>query len=408
MQGPTNVNKWPLKELAFVWGGNILSKVMMFAATIYLANQLEVEGFGVFSTAFSIVNYISLALFTGLDTLTTRESASLCPENAWTFSKKLFSFRSKLVNLAVVATALFAFFMGRENREMGFTLLLFGLSFLFQQIYSVNLFYGLEWPGPIAAYFIGGRAVYLFLLFLFVKGPENIFWAAGAFTIAIAVENLFLFFCLFSRFRKREELSLKVPEIKLKPALLLTLLTALLLLHENAPQFLVYLLKGEGEAGLYASSFRLIYTAVTFANLGGFVFLARFIKQSGKSEETVRVSYKKARYSALLLGVAFAAAGYFLSGFVYDILFKTSYQDGVQILKAGIFQMALVPARVLAWQYCIARGKAEKLLWPLLIGVFLSVGISFCCISASGAIGAARGLVCGEAIITLFMLFLAG
>lgn len=397
-------SRWPLKELAFVWGGNVLSKVMMFAATVYLANRLEVEGFGIFSTAFAVVNYISLALFTGLDTLVTRESAGLCPENAWAFSGKLFGFRRKLVNLAVVATALFAFFLGKGSREMGFTLLLFGLSFLFQQIYAVNLFYGLEWPGPIACYFVGGRIIYLALLFIFVKAPGDLFWAAGAFTFAIAAENLFLFFCLFFRYRKRRDDSLDVPEIKLKPALLLTALTALLLLHENAPQFLVYLLKSDGEAGLYASSFRLIYTAVTFANLGGFVFLARFTKQARESEEKARVSYGKARYCALALGIALALAGYFSAGLVYDILFKSSYQEGANVLRAGVFQMALVPTRVLAWQYCLVRGKAGKLAAPLLIGVLLSVGITSYLILQNGAVGAARGLFCGEAVICALML----
>lgn len=394
-------SRLPLSELAFVWGGNILSKVMMFFATVYLANKLEVEGFGIFSTAFAITNYISLALFTGLDTLTTAESAKLSPASVWPYSKELFSVRRKLANLAVILTALIALYMGKGSRDSGFALILFGLGFIPLQIYSVNLFYGLEWSWPIAAYFVGGRLVYLALLFVLVKGSSNLMAAAGAFTAAIAIENIFLFLCLFLRYGKIANRSVPAPKINLKPVLLLTVLSALILLHENAPQFLVFFMKGEQEAGLYASSFRLIYTAVTFANLGGFVFLARFSKDAG--EET----YKKSLLPALVLGILFAAAGYFCADLIYSLLFSQSYAGGALVLKAGIFQMTLVPLRVLAYQRVVAKEKAKSALLPLILGVILSIGLSAYMISLSGAIGAARGLFCGEAVITALMLILA-
>ncbi|MBO4553539.1 oligosaccharide flippase family protein [bacterium] len=394
-------SSWPLSELAFVWGGNILSKVMMFFATIYLANRLEVEGFGIFSTAFAVTNYISLALFTGLDSLTTRESAKLSPETVWPFAKELFHVRRKLANLAVILTALIALYMGKESRDAGFALILFGLGFIPLQFYTVNLFYGLEWSWPIAAYFVGGRLVYLALLFILVKGSSNLMAAAGAFTAAIAIENIFLFLCLFLRYGKISDRSRPAPKINIRPVLLLTLASALILLHENAPQFLIFFLKGEEEAGLYASSFRLIYTAVTFANLGGFVFLARFSKETGEG------TYKRSLLPALVLGLLFAVAGYFFAELIYSFLFSQSYAGGALVLKAGIFQMALVPLRVLAWQRVIAKEKVKSALLPLILGVLFSIGISTYMICATGAVGAARGLFCGEAAITALMLILA-
>lgn len=395
-------SRLPLSELAFVWGGNILSKVMMFFATVYLANKLEVEGFGIFSTAFAITNYISLALFTGLDTLTTAESAKLSPASVWPYSKELFSVRRKLANLAVILTALIALYMGKGSRDSGFALILFGLGFIPLQFYSVNLFYGLEWSWPIAAYFVGGRVVYLALLFVLVKGSSNLMAAAGAFTAAIAIENIFLFLCLFLRYGKKADRSVPAPKIDFKPVLVLTVLSALILLHENAPQFLVFFIKGEEEAGLYASSFRLIYTAVTFANLGGFVFLARFSKESGEG------TYKKSLLPAFVLGILFAAAGYFCADLVYSLLFSKSYEGGALVLRAGVFQMALVPLRVLAYQRVIAKGNAKSALWPLVLAVTASVGLSAYMTSVYGAAGAARGLVFGEAVVCALLLTLAG
>jgi len=391
--------KLPIKELALVWGGNLSSKLMMFVATIYLANKLEVEGFGIYSTVFAITNYISLALFTGLDTYTTRESAGLREEAVWPFAKKLFKVRQKLGDLAVLITAVLALILGRGSRETGMTLILFGLSFLPLQISCVNMFYGLEWPAPIALYFFGGRVVFLALVLLFVKDPGGLYMAAGAFTAAILLENLYLFFRLSSRYSKVAKQGAALPDFKAKPILLLTFLTALLLLHENLPQLFVFLLKGEEKAGLYASSFRLIYTAVTFANLGGFVFLARFSKGNSDS------NYQRSRVYSLVLGIAFAAAGYFFSDFVYSLLYNDSYAGGAAVMRSGVFQMALVPLRVLVWQYILANGRLKKALIPLVLGVLISVGITCWLTAQAGALGAARGLVIGEAVLTALLLF---
>ena len=390
---------WPVKELFTVWGGNLFSKILMFLATIWLANKLEAAGFGVYSTAFAVVNYLSLALFTGLDTLVTRQSAALPEAAVWPFAKKLFSVRRRLTNFAMLVTAALAFFLGKEDASLGMALLIFGLSFLPQQIYAVNLFYGREWPGPVSIYFAGGRILYVALLFLLVKGPSDVLWAASAFGLAIAAENFYLYFTFRSRYGKLADLAVQSLALPLKSVLVLTLLTALLLLHENAPQFLVFLLKGEKEAGLYASSFRLIYTAVTFMNLGGFVFLARF----SKNEKGAENAYRKARIAAMLGGVAAAVAGFFLAPYIYNALFRATYEGGAQILRAGIWQMALVPARVLAFQYLIAKGAGKKLFAPLILGVMLSLALVFYLTWQRGALGASLGLVCGELVITALL-----
>lgn len=399
--------KMPLAQLFTVWGGNILSKLMMFLATIWLANLLREEGFGIFSTGFAAVNYLSLALFTGLDTLVTRQSAALPEGQVWPYAQGLFRLRRRLTNLLMLAIALGVWLFGLKSGQLGLTLLAFGLSFLPQAVYSVNLFYGREWPGPVCAYFIGGRVLYLALIYLLVaRGQGTPAMAALCFTLAIAAENLFLYFLLRSRYAGSADRQAPCPPIAWGPALLLTLLTALFALHENAPQILVYFLKGEREAGLYASAFRLIYTAVTFANLGGFVFLARFTRQQQEPGK-LDAAYARTRRLAFLFGLLAAAAGYFLAPWVYGFLFREAYAGGVRIFQAGVLQMALVPARVLAFQYLVASGRGRRLLGPVLLGVLASLGLSWFMISRHGALGASQGLVFGELVITGLLLLLS-
>ena len=76
-------------------------------------------------------------------------------------------------------------------------------------------------------------------------------------------------------------------------------------------------------------------------------------------------------------------------------------------MKAGIFQMALVPLRVLAYQRVIAKGNAKSALLPLVLAVIASIGLSAYMTSVCGALGAARGLFLGEAVLTFLVLALA-
>ena len=54
------------RHASWVGAGNIVSKLIMFAANIWLANHLLEKGYGAFCLGFVIVNYFYLLAFSGI------------------------------------------------------------------------------------------------------------------------------------------------------------------------------------------------------------------------------------------------------------------------------------------------------------------------------------------------------
>jgi len=141
------------KHLLLIGSGNAISKIMMFAASIFIANKLLQEGNGAVCTAFVIVNYLYLLVFSGVETVATRDTAGVD-------IKTLKGFTGELLLIRIVASAIllvFTWYLGKFIPGMtGKMVQLYALSLIPQSFNLVNLYYGVEWSLPVAVYFIGG------------------------------------------------------------------------------------------------------------------------------------------------------------------------------------------------------------------------------------------------------------
>ncbi|MCX7001849.1 MAG: hypothetical protein NTV22_01085, partial [bacterium] len=176
--------------MALVSAGNLVSKLLMFAANIWIANRLLDAAYGSVSVAFTVVNYIALVLFVGLDTITTREAAGAAPQHLRRLAGELGVIRLGLVALAIGLTLVIALCL---PAPAGGLTGLYALSFVPLVLYAVNLFYGVEWAWPITAYFIGGRVVYCGLVCALVHTTHDAAAVPIAFALALCAENVFLF-----------------------------------------------------------------------------------------------------------------------------------------------------------------------------------------------------------------------
>lgn len=388
------------RSLAWVSAGNIVSKLLMFAATIIVANRVREAGFGALSVAFTIVNYISLFAFAGLDTVTTREAAATPRAQLAGFTGQVIWLRALVVAAALAVSWCAGHVLGGTA---GWLTRLYALSFVPQIIYPVNLFYGVEWSWPVAVYFVGGRLVYLALIMLGVHGEADAHWVPLAFGAAILIENAYLLVTWMSRYGCR----LHGPEARVhwwrwRAALPVSLAMAGVLLHENAALLAVFLVRGAVEAGIYSAAYRLVYVEISLTQLCSFVYLARFTRVRAEGGP-VGLLYRHALLVALAIGTGMAVCGMVMAGPVVRLLYRAEYSASTGVLAWGIWQMALAPARVIAFQTMTAC-RAHRVMAGAIAGGVVS---SLLLISGGtlwhGATGAALGTVLGEAVLALLL-----
>ena len=383
--------------------GNALSKIMMFAASIFIANKLLEEGNGAVGTAFVIVNYLYLLVFAGVETVATRDTAGADAKTLRGFTGELLLIRS------VAAVLLFSFTWIAGSYIPGLTgrmVQLYALSIIPQAFNLVNLYYGVEWSWPVAIYFVGGRIIYLSILLLNVKGIEDAGWVPLAFAVAIFAENIFLLILWLKKhgakiykgfgkfFLKRWEAALPV-----------TFSIAFLVMHENSAGVILRFTKGESAAGYYYASYRLVFVAISLTLLLSYIFLSRISSLRKNSPDKVRSFFTKSCLIAFAGGLLLSVCGTFLAKPIVSLLYKPEYAESGVLLTVAVWQMCIAPVRVLCFQTINAFHAQVKMLKLIIPGVAISIIAVLAGINYYGLLGAVYGTIVGEIIImtTLFI-----
>jgi len=379
--------------MAWVSAGNLISKLLMFAANIWIANRLLDAAYGSVSVAFTIVNYIALVLFIGLDTITTREAAGAAPQHLRRLAGELGVIRLCLVALAIGLTLIIALCL---PAPAGGLTGLYALSFVPLVLYAVNLFYGVEWSWPITAYFIGGRVVYCVLVCALVHTTRDAAAVPIAFALALCAENVFLFLLWQRRYGVEHPLRPRTLSPHWRAAVPVTASAAFLLLHENAGVLAVFVLCGAAATGVYAAAYRLVYIAVSLTGLLSYVFLARFTRVLRDQPAAARGLFRGVIVGALVSGAVASVAGVLLARPVVHFLYDPVYQPSAAIIVILAWQMMAAPARVIAYQTLNACGMQRRIVpWCAGCAAVSVSAVVLGCLWA-GAPGAAMGTVAGE------------
>ncbi len=389
------------KHASWVGAGNVVSKIIMFAANIWIANHLLERGYGAVCVGFVIVNYFYLLAFSGMETVSTRESAKLQPSKLDEFTAQFLIVRAVLVLVTFIITWAAGTYIGGLT---GLMTKLYAFS-LFPQIFNViNLFYGVEWSWPITIYFVGGRVLYFCILVLTVKNINDAKWAPIAFGIAIAAENLFLFILWlkkinFDFFRHVSKFVLK----EWAPALPITLAIGCLLLHENFAGIFIRFSNGEAAAGIYYAAFRLVFVVISLSLLLSYVFLARFVKFLEDAPKHALRFFHQICLLGVFFGTLFAVVVCFSSGQIVKIIYKPELSPSAAILAIACWQMCAAVARIISFQALNACHKQNKAVFLIFIGSGLSICSIVSAANLYGVKGAVAGTVIGEAILALIL-----
>lgn len=386
--------------MMIVGAGNALSKVMMFIATVWIANTVREEAFGAVMVGFTIVNYFAVFGFAGVDTVTTREAAHRSPAQRASLASEVILIRTLISLLLCACTLACAYAMRSTAGRMTH---LYAWTLLPQAINTVFLFYGVEWSRPVMMYFIGGRIVYLCGVLLWVRGPEDALYVPVVFGIALVAEHIYLCIQWARRYAFRVTRLTRRTLRRWLPALPITISASGLLLHENAALILLYFLRGSADAGLYAASYKLVYVALSLATLLSYVYLARATRAVRANS---RMAQRHFIYFCSICGIAgfvCAICGSILAPWIIGMLYRPEYTMSAALLSIGIWQMVLAPIRIVSFQMinaCHGQRAAVRVIW---FSALMSVAAICLGIWLWGAIGAAYGTVVGEACVAGFL-----
>jgi O-antigen/teichoic acid export membrane protein len=380
--------------------GEMISRVIAFGVTIYLARILGAEGYGVIAFAAGVTLYLSKIADFSIEVIGTREIAS-DPGSVNQLASAVMSVRLLLAALLTGGTILTAqVFLSEPDRTI------FTLYFLILIPIAANtkwIHLGLENARPIGLSRIAGEALALIIVLGIVRGREEL-W--GAPVAQVAGEFLFAFLMIFVLRRRNYKFSLRWD---LKTALpLFTKALPLLgqailwLLIYNSDLIFLRLFRNSESVGYYAAAYALI-CFIANVGLSYGMSLLPTLTRLGVNTDEEKSLYQTALVHVYVVCLPISIGGFLLASQIINLSFGDGYTYSILVLQVLFWCIPPSLLRTVPWAALIARGHQRLLLRVMGYSVIVNIVLNILLIPIYGMLGAAVATVITETLSGVLM-----
>lgn len=403
----------PLKKASigknFIYNciSQILTLVIPFITTPYLARVLHETGNGQISFAMSIITYFTMFSNLGFNIYGQREIARV--QNDRERKSKIFweVFIVRCFFTVISLAVLYALVAGRVfDRNYSVLMLIMSLQVL-AVIFDISYLYtGEENFKTIAIRSIFLKVLGLALVFLFVKTENDTWIYALCLSVSGFASNLLLWPTLFKHVKMARP-SIKSIFKHLKPALIIFFPVAVTSIFTTVDKTMIgTLLKdstafaAEYENGCYEQAYKINSVAQTVTVLFSSVMMSRNAYDYGRGDIDAMNThiYKSFRY-VFMTSFLFCAGFLVLSNSFSAWFLGEGYASVPVLLQIMSARLIFSGLSVVLGDRFIVMGK--ELYWTIAVsaGAVLNLAINWLLIPAYGAVGAAVATAATEALI---------
>lgn len=373
--------------------------VLGFVLWIHLGRALGAERLGMIAFGTALLSYFLLGVTLGFDAVAVRETARDGTRET-TLVPTLLSLR---IALAAAMTATFAGVVLALRLEPIYQLAVLVLgSQLFARAIQLDWIYqAREQMGTAALRNAGQAAVTAGVALVFVRGPDDVVWAAAAVAAGPIVANLVLLGVYVReagvprlRIDRAEWVALLVPAIPLAAAALTTQI------YYSADKLMLEALRDTVDVGLYEAAYKGYALGIAVA---GVLYLAFFPVLSGTlgNREAMRESGARFASALAMVGPPFALGGAVYAPEILSLLFGTEYLPATTALRVLLVYAALVHVSMSFGVPLLAWDAEKDYLRAVLMGGIANVVLNLALVAPLGPTGAAVATLTSEAVVTV-------
>ncbi|MCP4358087.1 MAG: flippase [Chloroflexi bacterium] len=390
----------PFKNLLRLFTGDIVAKILFFAAFVYLARILGVEYYGTLEFSLAVLTYFLVLGDGGLELWATRETARGRDPHEMLY--RVMPLRLLLASAAFILLLLLLPFFP-DYPQLKPMLVLFGL-LLFAQAASLKwVFIGQENMGRVASGLVIAQVVFALAIFFLVRSPEDLLWVPILRLLgdtAMVVYFGWLFVRNYGRFQSH--FSLRRAKQILRQSLIMGASHGLAFMSYNFDSLLLGFMVSSEAVGWYGAAYKpitaILAVPVTYF-IGLFPTLSRtFQKDKEAFGSIIGQSMRLTAVLALPIGVG----GTFLASGIILFLFGPEYENSIIPLQILSWSAVLVILRGTFRQSLNAANRQDLDLRCAGTAMAVNVSLNLLLIPRYGIIGAASTTLLAEMIwITL-------
>ena len=371
--------------------------LLALITTVYLAQVLEPERYGMLSWGLAFLTYFSFAADLGLGVYGTREVAR-DTSRAELLVGHVLTLR---VGAALAAFGLYAVVIWLLPKPPLFKLVVLvqGLT-LFANVVGLGwVYHGQQRLGIVALRNVVASVVTLTGVLILVRNPDDVVLAAAVSVTAVALPNAWLLVTYVREFgRPRFCVDPKAWAAILTPSLPIAASLFLIMINTNMDQLMLGVIRTDAEVGLYAASYRLL-TAVLIPSQ---IIFQAFLPALSNALGDVNTMRARAHdYTLTLLAIGFPLAASALLAPDLIALFGDEYAPAAPALAMLLGGAALIYATEALGGTLLAWDKQRSHMKVMTGGAIANIILNLLFIPRSGIQGAAAATLMSQALVLI-------
>jgi O-antigen/teichoic acid export membrane protein len=383
------------RNVALLASGELVSRLIGFIATIYIARTLGAEAYGIIGFGLAILLYATTLADAGLEHTGPREVADTGGRLDVLVSSLLIArFLWATIIAAVVVLGATLFFSGVERSVLS----LYGLALLPIGAYTRWLHVGLQRMGIVAAARVLPDVLRVAAILLLVRGPGSLIIVPLA---EIGANLLTALILVWGMRAAGVRLHLHVD-----PALTRAVFTRaapmgvsalLAVMIYNADLVFLRIFRDTAEVGLYLAG----YTLINFLGILGHVValtLLPVLTQLRGATDARNSLYLDSMARAFAAGLPMAVGGAMVAAPLILLVFGEAFGRAAPVLAILIWTLPVVLLRSVAQAALLADGRQDLVLRTTGLAAAANVTLNLIAVPAFGMLGAAMTTVVAETL----------
>lgn len=389
-----------IANISSLLASEIARRILGFLSVAVMARALGVEGFGIIMIGLTVLSYISIGGSAGLHVLGTRNVARGDADNRL---GEIVGVRLLNTLIAVIVANAVSFVWVADSRTQE-VILLTSLSGFLHALFLEWFFQGRERMSEAALARTIGAVVYLAILFVGVRSPEDLRRAA----IAAVIGDLASTGYLLARYRQTAgalhiTLSRHIWSSLMRQAFPFGAGSVLGHLSINLPVLIVAALLGPLSAGVYSGASKLVFFLLMADRILGTVLLPASVRLHTHSREYLHDALQKTLRWIIIIGLPLGIGGMLLGTRIVTFVLGQEFSESGVVFGILVWYVVLTMLHTVYTNAVMAAGGENDYRRVMVIS---AITYAICATGGAmewGVLGASTGVIVAEGLTVTLM-----
>ena len=368
----------------------------------YLSRTLGVEGIGIYSYTYSVVNYFTLFCLLGLNNYGNRTIAKVrdnkdkVSETFWS----LYYFQLFMGIVLIIIYLIYVCFSNFKYRNIA----LIQTIYIFSALLDINwLYFGLEKFKITVIRNTIIKIITLFSIFYFVKCKEDL-WKYALIMSTTTVLSQIILWTLLKKEIKFHKFNIKEVIKHIKPNVLLFIPVIAVSIYKIMDKIMIGNISNIEEVGLYENAEKIINVPIALITALGTVMLPRMSNiiekgENKKANEYIKKSIEFVMFMSIPMCLGLISIASKFAPLYYGEFFE---KTGILIILLSTTIPFIAFANVIRTQYIIPREKDNIYIKSVILGAIINFIANLIFIPSLESKGACIGTIIAEVVVMLY------